>query len=658
VYDRSETHRSVKHSNFKSPSYWWKKYLARVEDREKMFQSKRVGKWSTKRIRLKIMQNIPNSIRYYFFKLSPPRFRNTPDQKAISSSIKPGRDYYTVGFCIDLICMIFLFVAYPNIGSSKVNSNSNVLEGGRFDGQAVTWIFFNITFIVGDRACYLHKSLFWKFVHQVVSIMVYTIVCVVIWPSKRKLGMMKNSYSCVFYGMKCVYWYVSAIQIKFGYESVSKHHDAITKRAGYYIGWVFKIYMLIPYLFELRVLMDWAFKPTALDFYDLLKVEDIYTKLYMRKCDIITYVEWRKRAEPMPTWYKVCQGCCLISLILMLLFFPMLLFSDVNPASSRNYVNYATVEVVLEVDHTTTSATESTTLFEIEYLSIDSVDSSAYSLYYDSESQIMQSITFKETTNTDWLISPPARNNLVKTLSITNETSDVLVLNVLYKITRDGPPASVDVEFTAKALTLNVTTAKTLADIVSFGDDPNLAITTDSIPTYLWSSMAEQHPLRDDDESKQEFHSPVVIKLDFNHSAHRDEWWVLKMKPENVTSTSTLPNNSTQFRIFVISDDYVNGSVLSLIGVNNYSFSALFFVVFITFGRMIRSALGGAATSIQITELQNVDKLFQICTAISEARNQGNFKLEEELFRKLIRIYRDPKLMIQLTKRKDKKKSE
>ena len=47
-----------------------------------------------------------------------------------------------------------------------------------------------------------------------------------------------------------------------------------------------------------------------------------------------------------------------------------------------------------------------------------------------------------------------------------------------------------------------------------------------------------------------------------------------------------------------------------------------------------------------------MDSLLQICEAIYLSRTQEDFQQEEALFRKLIRIIRDPHLLLLLTRRK------
>ena len=43
-------------------------------------------------------------------------------------------------------------------------------------------------------------------------------------------------------------------------------------------------YLLIPFLLELRTIMDWMFTDTALGLTSWLQLEDIYSNIYLLKC--------------------------------------------------------------------------------------------------------------------------------------------------------------------------------------------------------------------------------------------------------------------------------------------------------------------------------------------------------------------------------------
>ncbi len=78
----------------------------------------------------------------------------------------------------------------------------------------------------------------------------------------------------------------------------------------------------------------------------------------------------------------------------------------------------------------------------------------------------------------------------------------------------------------------------------------------------------------------------------------------------------------------------------------------LYVAVVLAIGRLIRSVLTGAVSSIFVEELPNVDRILQLCMDIYLVREVRNFQLEVLLYAKLLFLYRSPQTMISWTKLK------
>lgn len=66
--------------------------------------------------------------------------------------------------------------------------------------------------------------------------------------------------------------------------------------------------------------------------------------------------------------------------------------------------------------------------------------------------------------------------------------------------------------------------------------------------------------------------------------------------------------------------------------------------------RLIRSAMSGRSFIIMYDDMPNVDRVLQLCLDIYLVRESRELSLEEDLFAKLIFLYRSPETLIKWTR--------
>lgn len=84
--------------------------------------------------------------------------------------------------------------------------------------------------------------------------------------------------------------------------------------------------MIIPFLFELRTLIDWTFTSTSLTFFEWMKVETIFAQVFKLKC-IREFAKKVERGKPKSLIVKIILGGGLTLLIIAIIWFPLLLFA-------------------------------------------------------------------------------------------------------------------------------------------------------------------------------------------------------------------------------------------------------------------------------------------------------------------------------------------
>ncbi len=84
----------------------------------------------------------------------------------------------------------------------------------------------------------------------------------------------------------------------------------------------------------------------------------------------------------------------------------------------------------------------------------------------------------------------------------------------------------------------------------------------------------------------------------------------------------------------------------------------LYLSVVIVIGRVIRVQTTGMTQSIMFNFLPSVDRMWKLVRELYLVREAREFRMEEELFARLMFLYRSPETLIKVTKYQFKEKTE
>lgn len=79
----------------------------------------------------------------------------------------------------------------------------------------------------------------------------------------------------------------------------------------------------------------------------------------------------------------------------------------------------------------------------------------------------------------------------------------------------------------------------------------------------------------------------------------------------------------------------------------------LYVSIVLVIGKFVRGFFSEISHSIMFEELPCVDRILKLCQDIFLVRETGELELEEELYAKLIFLYRSPETMIKWTREKE-----
>ncbi len=128
-----------------------------------------------------------------------------------------------------------------------------------------------------DRVLYLWSFATGKVMFYFLSLVLYTTyVSMTVWGLESYIEPDEKDQLLplrVFYMMKALSLALQAVQIRYGLPHKSALYRQFLAHRIDMASWIgFRLYRALPFLFELRCVLDWSCTTTALNMYDWLKV--------------------------------------------------------------------------------------------------------------------------------------------------------------------------------------------------------------------------------------------------------------------------------------------------------------------------------------------------------------------------------------------------
>jgi hypothetical protein len=111
----------------------------------------------------------------------------------------------------------------------------------------------------------------------------------------------------------------------------------------------FRIYNNIPFLWEMKVILDWTVTRTSLDLFQWFKIDDAFHYIYFNRYQNNGRRN-KKEFDPQSWNEKFWKGFCFALGLMILILGPILLFSGLNPIMVKNPCQQGKVEISLEMN--------------------------------------------------------------------------------------------------------------------------------------------------------------------------------------------------------------------------------------------------------------------------------------------------------------------
>ncbi|XVE77731.1 hypothetical protein DITRI_Ditri13aG0086100 [Diplodiscus trichospermus] len=255
-------------------------------------------------------------------------------------------DLYAYIFVADLTVFFLVAIFYQSV----IKNNTEFLDVYQLEDQfpiefvIILMIIFFL--IVVDRILYLCSFATGKVIFYLFNLFLFTYsITEYAWqmkPSDQHAGQV--ALRAIFLA-KAVSLALQAVQIRYGIPHKSTlYRQFLTSEVSRinYLG--YRLYRALPFLYEIRCVLDWSCTTTSLTMYDWLKLEDINASLYLVKCDAVLNRAKHKQGEKQTKMTKCCNGICLFFILICVIWAPMLMYSSGNPTNIANPIKDASFQ--------------------------------------------------------------------------------------------------------------------------------------------------------------------------------------------------------------------------------------------------------------------------------------------------------------------------
>ncbi|GLG96580.1 Piezo-type mechanosensitive ion channel component [Gryllus bimaculatus] len=541
----------------------------------------------------------------------------------LSPSKKVKADVYAYMFMCDFFNFLVIIFGFAAFGPQREDDGGvlSYLEENKVPIPFLIMLILQFALIVIDRALFLRKYILGKLVFQFCLVVGVHIWLFFVLPGVTERSFREALTPQMWYMVKCFYLLLSAYQIRSGYPTRILG-NFVCKRYNIINMVLFKGFMFVPFLFELRALMDWVWTDTSMTLWDWLKMEDIFAHIFGLKCERRMEQEYpQPRGQKKAALVKYIMGGSFLFLIIGIIWFPLVIFALGNTVGMPNLPHDMSM---------TLSISSYPPLYSVSVQS-PSITKGAQTFFSNYDYEDVAVAKFSHNASNIWTISPPDRLRLIDEIQSNKEIIFQLSWNLVRKSASKSSTGKASDSSKWIMDKTHETERKEFIKIIKMDANATNITIGHLFPKFLkFTNRDTVHPvpqLMKGDTEEEKSLRKLTLRLyrgSFLDTGITEEWWGISelCGGENFDILKHLPQYSCDHLVMYVFNDKAFPETLSIIS-------------------------GGG---IMFTEVPCVDHILQLCLDIYLVRESGELALEEDLFAKLIFLYRSPETMIKWTR--------
>ena len=275
-----------------------------------------------------------------------------PDVVSVLPFARGGKDYYFATCCADMAALVFVLLFYQFTVNADPEALVETYHQGLFPIDYVLAVTATVALLILDRVAYLNKAKAFKAAYHFCTYAGFATFAFRLF--HHQLGALRATDAGragllrLFFLLKSLGFALNAAQLRSGYKRDVSASDGLHARSDFLSFLGFQAYLSVPFVYELRVLLDYACTDSALDLFDWLKLENVNRDLFRINVRNETYRRYHPFGAPQPRWKKVLvQGGGIFVLLLGVVLAPFFIFSTSNPQVGVNPVYRAELNVTV-----------------------------------------------------------------------------------------------------------------------------------------------------------------------------------------------------------------------------------------------------------------------------------------------------------------------
>ncbi|KAK7789716.1 hypothetical protein R5R35_007290 [Gryllus longicercus] len=584
----------------------------------------------------------------------------------LSPSKKVKADVYAYMFMCDFFNFLVIIFGFAAFGPQREDDGGvlSYLEENKVPIPFLIMLILQFALIVIDRALFLRKYILGKLVFQFCLVVGVHIWLFFVLPGVTERSFREALTPQMWYMVKCFYLLLSAYQIRSGYPTRILG-NFVCKRYNIINMVLFKGFMFVPFLFELRALMDWVWTDTSMTLWDWLKMEDIFAHIFGLKCERRMEQEYpQPRGQKKAALVKYIMGGSFLFLIIGIIWFPLVIFALGNTVGMPNLPRDMSMTLSISsyppLYSVSVQSPSITKFSEAEWNQLTTTYKSnrgAQTFFSNYDYEDVAVAKFSHNASNIWTISPPDRLRLIDEIQSNKEIIFQLSWNLVRKSASKSSTGKASDSSKWIMDKTHETERKEFIKIIKMDANATNITIGHLFPKFLkFTNRDTVHPvpqLMKGDTEEEKSLRKLTLRLyrgSFLDTGITEEWWGISelCGGENFDILKHLPQYSCDHLVMYVFNDKAFPETLSII--SGGGIIACYIGIVYVASRVLRSIISGSTYRIMFTEVPCVDHILQLCLDIYLVRESGELALEEDLFAKLIFLYRSPETMIKWTR--------